>query len=79
MGRLENIIARNRNPKGNRERLTVGIGLGLFLLLIIFLVVFTELGIPDEPAPAPSSIDPTDRRVDDVKLYVPPPRPAPPR
>lgn len=84
MGRLEQIIARNKHPKRFGERLTVGIGLGLFVLLIIVLMVFTDLGLrPDDPArTAPAAGPPAtgpaagDHRVDDVKLYAPPaPRP----
>jgi len=67
VGKLDDIIARNKNPKRFGERMTVGIGLGVFLLIILFLVVCTDLGKhPD--ADAPARIDPTDRRVDDVRL-----------
>lgn len=73
MGRLENIIERNRNPKGNRERMVWGIVFGTFVLIILSLMVFTDLGErPEEPSPEPS-IDPSDKRVDDVKLYKPRP------
>jgi hypothetical protein len=66
VGRLDDIIQRNRNPK-RTERLTVGIGVSLFLLLILFLMTFTDLGIPntDEPPPQPPS---TEKRVNDVQL-----------
>lgn len=70
MGRLEDIVQRNTKPRGNRERVTVGIGLGLFLLLIIFLIVFTDLGIPEDD---PSVFAP--QSVPDVQLRTPtPPR-----
>lgn len=80
MGRLENIIARNRHPKRFGERLSVGLGLALFLLVIIFLVVFTDLGLPPELRDAPPATErpahespPTpERRVDDVRLYTAP-------
>ncbi len=65
MGRLDDIVERNRNPK-RTERLTVGIGIALFLLLIIFLMTFTDLGLPKEdPKPPPAS---TEKRVNDIKL-----------
>jgi hypothetical protein len=57
VGRLENIIARNRRPKGSRERFWVTIGFGLAILLILVLMVFTDLGTPPMPrkaAPAES-------------------------
>lgn len=67
MGRLENIIERNRNPKRG-ERMTVGIGFGVFILIIIALMVFTDLGArPDATQPAPTS----EKRVRDVKLGAP--------
>ncbi len=73
MGRLDDIIRRNKHPKRFGERLTVGIGLGLFVLLIILLMVLTDLGLPpsDPPATQRSGPEPTDRRVDDVRLYSP--------
>lgn len=69
MGRLDDIIERNRNPKRS-ERLTVGIGVSLFLLLIILLMTFTDLGVPkQDPAPTPgSAIDSGERRVRDIQL-----------
>ena len=77
MGRLEDIIARNRDPKANRERISVGIGLSLFLLLIITLMVCTDLGRHPEDVdrPAPQRVEPDERRVDDVRLGTPGPRP----
>ncbi len=74
MGRLDAIIQRNKYPKRFGEKLTIGIGLGLFTLLVLFMMLFTDWGErpADPPAPAaPSSVDPTDRRVDDIKLYTP--------
>lgn len=69
MGRLDDIIERNKNPK-RTERMTVGIGVSLFLLLIILLMTLTDLGIPrtpssgDNPAPPPAG----EKRVNDVQL-----------
>lgn len=45
MGRLENIIERNRNPRAHRRGMTASVGVGLFLLLIIILMMFTDLGL----------------------------------
>lgn len=68
MGRLENIIARNRNPKGQRERWVWGIVMGTFVLVILGLMVFTDLGKRPDPKPAPPS---KDHHVDDVPLMKP--------
>lgn len=68
MGRLEDIIARNRNPKGHRERMVWGIVMGTFVLIILGLMVFTDLGKRPEPKPAPPS---KDHHVDDVPLLTP--------
>jgi hypothetical protein len=52
VGRLENIIARNRRAGRPPERVVVMIGIGVFILLILVLAVFTDLGTPpDEPSP----------------------------
>lgn len=48
MGRLDNIIARNRRPNRLHERLLVSLVLGAIVLLIIALAVFTDLGLPPE-------------------------------
>ena len=71
MGKLEDIIARNKNPKRFGERMTVGIGLGVFILFILIAMVCTDLGKRPDEAPR---IDPTDKRVDDIRLGTPRPR-----
>ncbi len=71
MGRLEDIIERNRNPKANRERLTVGIGIGVFILIILGLMVFTDLGKRPEPTGAPAGSASRDHHVDDVPMRSP--------
>jgi hypothetical protein len=93
MGRLENIIARNRRPNHLRERVLVSLVLGSIVLLIIVLAVFTDLGAPPDPrnagrasatpagapggAPAGSG---DGKRVDGVLLRaMPAARPAPER
>ena len=48
MGRLENIIARNRRAGRPPERVVVMIGIGLVILLILGLAVFTDLGVPKD-------------------------------
>jgi hypothetical protein len=73
MGRLENIIHRNRYPKGNRERMVWGIIFGAFVLIILGLMVFTDLGERPAEDPPPPSIGSQDHRVDDVKLRKPRP------
>ena len=81
MGRLENIIARNRRPNRMNERLIASMVLGAIVLLIIALAVFTDLGVPPEErdareapaAPAPPSHG---KRVDGVLLRASPARPA---
>lgn len=72
MGRLEDIIARNRNPKANRERIVVSIGFGVFILIILALMVFTDLG--------KSNAKPTEQYLDNVPMGAPkaPAKPAPP-
>jgi len=68
VGKLDDIIARNKNPRRFGERMTVGIGLGVFVLFILILMVCTDLGErPEEKAPPKTMIDPTDKRVDDIR------------
>jgi len=86
VGRLENIIARNRGPNRMNERVIVSTVMGLVVLLIIGLAVFTDLGRPPEARDAPAASGAPGspaargrvRRVDDVLLATPPARPRPP-
>jgi hypothetical protein len=83
MGRLENIIARNRGQGRPREKLMVSLVLGAIVLLLIVLAVFTDLGVPPGPAPASPGSAATgsgsaaapvrhrDQRVDGVLLRAP--------
>jgi hypothetical protein len=48
VGRLDNIIARNRRPNRLHERLIVSLVMGVIVLAIIVLAVFTDLGLPPE-------------------------------
>jgi hypothetical protein len=70
VGRLDNIIARNRRPARLQERVIVSMLLGAIVLLVIVLAVFTDLGLPPDareilrahqPAAAPASpaVDPS--------------------
>jgi hypothetical protein len=83
VGRLDNIIARNRRPSGLQERVIVSTVFGLIVLLVIALAVFTDLGLPpearDAPAarparPARAAPDPT-HRVDGIRLWKQPVKP----
>jgi hypothetical protein len=71
VGRLDNIIARNRRPARLQERVIVSMLMGAIVLLVILLAVFTDLGLPPDaaeirrahqPAAAPSSPAATDPR-----------------
>ena len=70
MGRFEDIVERNRNPK-RTESLTIGIGVAVFILIILGMMVFTNLGKPNfgekkvEPGPPPSTVE---KRLNDVPL-----------
>lgn len=82
VGRLDNIIARNRRPNRLHERLIVSLVLGLIVIVILALAVFTDLGLPPEARDAPGTpgAPAADRgkRVDGVLLRVPPAKPARP-
>lgn len=85
MGRLDNIIARNRRPKRLQERVIVSTLFGLIVLLVIALAVFTDLGLPPEARDARDARDaapaagvmPDHSRVNRVLLRPQPPKPAP--
>ncbi|HEY5923559.1 MAG TPA: hypothetical protein VIV11_17885 [Kofleriaceae bacterium] len=69
MGRLDDIIDRNKHPARHRKmRFPVAIMLSAFVLLVLILMIFTDLGMTPTPAPPPP--DPSDeKRVDGVLLY----------
>jgi hypothetical protein len=85
MGRLENIVARNRQPSRLNERLIVSTLIGVIVLLIIALAVFTDLGAPPEArdardtreapaipsAPAAPAAPGRGKRVDGILLRTP--------
>ncbi len=71
MGRLDNILERNKHPGRDRDRFAVGMT-SLVLLLVVGLLAFTVLQSGPEPAPAL----PVEPRLHDVKLYRAPKVPA---
>lgn len=86
MGRLENIVARNRRPNHMQERVIVSMVIGAIVLLILGLAVFTDLGRPPDadrgdaspaaaPAAHPAAPAGPARRVDGILLATPPVKP----
>ena len=76
MGRLEDIIDRNKHPgKHRKARFPMGLMVAAFVLLILILMIFTDAGVgpPMKPAP-PQAGPPGDKRVDGVLLYHAPAR-----
>ena len=70
MGRLEDIIDRNKHPrKHSKMRFPLGLMLSAFVLLILVLMIFTDAdespAWKTQPAPATSG----EKRVDGVLLY----------
>jgi hypothetical protein len=57
VGRLDDIIARNKHPRRHRRaRVPAGVGVALLVLIVLVLMVFTDLGLPpkaSEPPPRP--------------------------
>jgi hypothetical protein len=80
VGRLENIIARNRRDGRPRERVVVSLIFGGIVLLILGLMVFTDLGAspqpaqPADPGSAASAPARHEKHVDGVLLRKPPAR-----
>lgn len=71
MGRLDDIIDRNKHPrKHSKQRFPIGIMLSAFVLLILVLMIFTDLGMTPAPKPAPQQTQTSgDKHVDGVLLY----------
>ena len=69
MGRLDDIIDRNKHPrKHSKMRFPLGIMLSAFVLLILVLMIFTDLA--DSPdAKTPPAATSGEKRVDGVLLY----------
>jgi hypothetical protein len=73
MGRLEDIVERNKHPgKTAKNRFPLGLGVAVFVLIILVLWIFTDLEeSPDaKKAPPPASEGPPskDHHVDGVLL-----------
>ena len=72
MGRLEDIIDRNKHPSKHRKmRVPVGILLAAVVLLMLVLMIFTDAAISptDKPATAEPPAPSGEKRVDGVLLY----------
>jgi uncharacterized lipoprotein YbaY len=73
VGRLDDIIARNKEPGKHSKggRVPMSMLLSIFVVVILFLVIFTDLdetprdAQPQQPAPAATD----KKRVDGVLLY----------
>ncbi|NVB78156.1 MAG: hypothetical protein HOV81_07170 [Kofleriaceae bacterium] len=79
MGRLDDIVARNKHPRRHRRAaFPIGIGLSLFVLLILVLMIFTDLDAPPKTTsePAETSAPPEKGRVRGIMLYGEPRRDA---
>jgi hypothetical protein len=74
MGRLEDIVERNKHPgKTAKNRFPLGIGVAIFVLIILVLMVFTDLDESpdakhDEPATEPAPVS-RDHHDDGILLY----------
>ena len=69
MGRLDDIIERNKSPRKFRKmRFPVGIMLSAFVLLILVLMIFTDLGVSPPPKQAPAQPS-GEKRVDGIYIY----------
>jgi hypothetical protein len=68
VGRLDDIIDRNKHPSRHRKRrFPMGIVVAMFVLLVLVLMIFTDLGITEDPAPPQDP--PGEKRVRGVGLY----------
>ena len=70
MGRLEDIVERNKHPRRHREgRVPWGLLVSAFVLLILVLMIFTD---PPKPPAKPAEQPPPEEkgRVHDIGLYV---------
>lgn len=67
MGRLEDIVERNKNPRKHRQgKFPFGIAVSAFVLLILVLMIFTDLAAPPKKSEPP----PEKGRVRDIGIYV---------
>jgi len=67
VGRLDNIVTRNRRPHWSRNPVVHAIAVGVILIIVLVLVAFTDLAQPRHAAhPRPDAGAPT--HVDGVLL-----------
>lgn len=72
MGRLDNIVQRNKHPWRLRGTLSFGLR-SVFLLVILGLLIFTDWALsPDDDRPGINVVPEKDPAVRDVKLWKPP-------
>jgi hypothetical protein len=71
VGRLDDIIDRNKNPRKHRKmRFPLGLMLSAFVLLILILFIFTDLAQSPMPKQTSTpSLAPGEKHVDGVMLY----------
>lgn len=76
MGRLEDIVERNKHPRRHqKDKFPLGIGIAVFVLIILILMIFTDLDeSPDSQTSAPTPPAQTEKRVDGVLLRSDRPR-----
>jgi hypothetical protein len=77
MGRLEEIVERNKHPgKTAKNRFPLGVGVAIFVLVILVLWIFTDLDeSPDAPKDdVPAAAPSHDHHVNGVMLYREKPR-----
>jgi hypothetical protein len=75
VGRLEDIVARNRRPHGFRAKFDM-FWRGLVLLLILGLMIFTDWGLTDDAGDPPAvRPDRGERRLDGIPVLRAPGRP----
>jgi hypothetical protein len=76
VGRLEDIITRNRRPHGGFRATFEMAWRGLVILVILGLLIFTDWALTDGGGgPAARPPDPAERRLDDVPVLRQAPRP----
>lgn len=72
VGKLEDIVKRNKGANRPKERVAVGMVVGLFIIVIIIVAGFTDLGKPptdDVGPPAPPALTPNQPR--EKRMHVP--------
>jgi hypothetical protein len=73
VGRLDEIIERNRNPGRGRRKRALSVGFGsVVLLIVLLLLIFTDLAQPPDDERLQPKPDTGEHRVRDILL-----RPAP--